>query len=225
VHFVRTVKLNLGFTENEGSFQLNVFGAQDGHTIVKVNQPAPSLTEGIDTSKLSETEKTRYEAYLAAGGPTKVTATIELALPASDIYLNEYNLLGEEGEAFGFPVMIRLNNKFLGPKCLVGNTTEPIVVPFTTGETHPEPPNTPIHGALGQIKILGEGSILEVHQAHLVNNEYAAPGVKSCGINGSLDEAINSALGLPSPAGSNTTELIGNLYQAGWGAVTEHIKY
>jgi hypothetical protein len=91
VYFVHPVKLNLGFTEKEESFEMNVFGAQDGHTIVKVNQPAPSLTEGIDTSKLSETEKTRYEAYLAAGGSTKVTATVELALPASDIYLNEAN--------------------------------------------------------------------------------------------------------------------------------------
>ncbi len=226
VHFVKPVKLNIGFTESEEHPEReNVWGAEDGHSITKEPEPAPSLTEGIDTEKLSEAEKARYEAYLASGGSTKVTATIELALPASDIFLDEANLLEEEGESFGFPVMIHLSNKFLGTKCYVGNTTEPINVPFTTGETHPEAPNTPIHGTLGHIVVIGEGQILEVEGPHLVNNEYAAPGVGGCGINGSLDESIDSALGLPSPAGSNTTELIGNLFQAGAGAIDEHIKF
>ncbi len=229
VHFVKPVILRGGFQENEYTGELHWVGAQNGETISKEAQPAPSLTEGVDAELLPEAEKTRYEEYLASGKSTAVTATIELAKPATDIYLNEANLLSENGESFGFPVEIHLSNKFLGPYCYVGSYSNPIVVPFTTGETNPEPPNTPIHGRLGQIKVIGGGQILQVgvlpeHPTRLVNNEYASPGVTGCGLDGRADAAINAALGLPSPAGSNSTELVGELFQAGIEAVKEHIN-
>jgi hypothetical protein len=225
VKFVHPITMSIGFIENEETEVLTVVPARDGHSISKTPEPAPSLTEGIDTELLPESEKVRYEKYLAAGKSTDVKATIELALPARDMILNEGNLLGEEGTALGFPVMIHLTNPFLGKKCYVGNTGEPIEVPFTTGATSPEPPNTPIHGFLGNIQVNGEGTILTLAEAKLVNNSYAAPGAKGCGANGSLDAAINAGLGLPSPAGSNTTELIGNLSQAGAARIREHISY
>jgi hypothetical protein len=226
VHFAKTVQLNIGFSETaetETTGQLSVYAAQDGHTITKEAEPAPSLTEGVDASKLSEAEKKRYEEYLASGKSTKVTATIELALPAKDMYLSDSHLLAEEGEAFGFPVMIHLTNAFLGTKCYVGSTAEPIVVPFTVGTTSPPPPNTPIRGTIGELTFHEEFSIVVLKGTKLVDNEYAAPGVNGCGVSGSLDEAVDSALGLPSPAGSNTTILVGKLYQAAAEKVEQHI--
>lgn len=222
VKFVKPIGLNGGFEEQQETEQLQFIGSRFGNTITTEAEPAPSLTEGVDAELLSEPEKARYEAYLAAGKSTKVTATIELAKPATDIYLNEANLLGEEGETFGFPVMIHLSNAFLGKHCYVGSTVEPIEVPFTTGETSPEPPNTPIHGSIGNIMVNSEGTILTLENTKLVNNSYAAPGVQGCGINSGADAAINGGLGLPSPAGSNTTELIGHLSQAGSARVEEH---
>jgi hypothetical protein len=139
--------------------------------------------------------------------------------------LDEANLLAESGTAFSFPVEIRLNNKFLGPNCYVGSRSKPIEVPFTTGETAPPPPNTPIHGKLGKLKVIGGGQILEVHGVSLVNNEYEAPEVQGCGNEGGASAALNAGLGLKSPAGSNTTELNGNLFQAGIEAVEEHLKH
>ncbi len=227
VHFVKPVVLRGGFAENEETGELHWIGALNGQTVSKEAEPAPSLTEGVDAELLPEAEKTRYEEYLAAGKSTKVTATVELAAPASTIELNEANLLQEEGTSFGFPVEIHLSNKFLGPYCYVGSFTEPINVPFTTGATNPEPPNTSIHGRLGEITVIGGGQILKVGSAarptRLVNNEYAAPGVHGCGLNGHANQAINAALGLPSPAGSNATELIGELFQAGSEPVREHL--
>jgi hypothetical protein len=220
VKFEKKIILQGGFTENESGEQL-FLPALNRETISKKAEPAPSLTEGLDPEVLEEPEKKRYEEYLGSGGSTKVTATIELAKPATDILLNEANLLLESGPSFGFPVEIRLTNRFLGKYCYVGSFSEPIEVPFTTGETAPEPPNTPIHGKLGKLK---EGQILEVHEVSLVNNEYAAPGVHGCGVEGGADAALNTGLGLPSPAGSNTTELNGNLFQAGTEAVEEHLK-
>lgn len=222
VHFKKPVILRGGLEETaEGHFQW--IGARYGDTISPEAEPAPSLTEGVDAELLPPAEKARYEAYLAGGGKTKVTATIELAKAPTSIILKEGNLIEENNApAFIFPVEIHLSNKFLGTHCYVGNYQEPVIVPFTTGETAPEPPNTPIHGHAGELHFSEEGTYLELRGVRLVNNEYAAPGVQGCGVNSEADAAINAALGLPSPAGSNTTELIGNLFEANAKSAQEH---
>jgi hypothetical protein len=224
VHFVTPIKLQIGLKENEETGTLKVIGAEQGHTVTKVNEPAPPLTEDINAELLPEAEKARYEAYLAAGKSTNTTATIELAKPAEDMTINIGALLSENKEtALGFPVMVHLNNPFFGKYCYVGSTQNPINVAFITGETEPPPPNTPIHGALGEIKVIGEGNILQILGDRLVNNSFASPGVQGCGKNGGADAAMNSALGLPSPAGTNSTELVGELDAASAEAVREHL--
>ena len=189
-----------------------------------VAQPAPSLTEAIDPELLPEKEKTRYEEYLANGGSTAVTATIELAGPADEILVDPHSTLEEAGEsepAFRFPVMIHLSNKFLGKDCYNGSTADPIVVSFITGETHPEPPNVPIHGHTGTPRTHGEGNVAEVVGAELVNNTYAAPGVEGCGFYDGADAALDAGLELPSPSGHNTSVLTGAFQVASRGVVEE----
>jgi hypothetical protein len=46
--------------------------------------------------------------------------------------------------------------------------------------------------------------------------------VQGCGKAGGADAAMNSALGLPSAAGNNASELVGELNQAGANPVREH---
>lgn len=214
VHFVKPVVLRGGLFREEEPYIKHLAPATNGKTIVPVAQPAPSLTEGLDAELLPEKEKQRYEAYLAKGGSTTVTATIELAGPANEIIVDSNSTLNEINEseekpAFNFPVMIHLSNKFLGEDCYVGTTANPIVTKFYSGETDPPPPNTPIHGTAGKLRTHGEGAVVEVYGARLVNNDYASPGVSGCGVYGNADAALNGGLGLPSPAGSNTTELVG----------------
>ena len=120
-----------------------------------------------------------------------------------------------------FPIMVRISNPFLGDHCYDGSTESPIVVPFTTGETSPEPPNTPIHGSAGGLTSWGEGYVAETQDSILVNNSYAAPGVQGCGVEDQADAALNAGLGLPSPAGSNTTELVGNFQISGLDNIEE----
>jgi hypothetical protein len=224
VHFVKPISLQIGFKENEETGFITPIEAENNKSVQKVNEPAPPLTEDINAELLPEAEKVRYEEYLAAGGSTKTSATIELALPTRQMSLNEAALIQETNvTALGFPVMIHLNNKFVGKDCYVGGTNQPIVVNFITGETEPPPPNEPIHGTLGKIKVIGGGQILQIVGDRLVNNSYASPGVQGCGIEGGADAAMNSALGLPSPAGMNSSELVGELNQAGAEAVREHI--
>ncbi len=225
VHFVKPITLQIGFKENEETGFLQPIEAENDQSVTKVNEPAPPLNEDINAELLPEPEKARYEEYLASGGSLKSTATIELARPTREMTLNEAALLSETNTtSLGFPVMIHLNNKFVGKDCYVGGTNNPINVPFITGETEPPPPNKPIHGALGKIRVVGGGQILKIDGDRLVNNSYASPGVQGCGIEGGADEAMNSAMGLPSAAGNNTTELVGELNQAGAEAVREHIK-
>ena len=212
MHYTKPVVLQGGLLNEQEPFIKHLAPATNGVTIVPVAQPAPSLTESIDAELLPEKEKQRYEEYLANGGSTAVTATIELAGPAEDIVVNSKATLEETGEsepAFTFPVMIHLRNKFLGEDCYNGLTAEPIVVSFISGETNPEPPNTPIQGHYGTLTTHGEGAVAEVYGARLVNNTYAAPGVNGCGIYKGADAALDAGLELPSPSGHNTSVLTG----------------
>ena len=222
VHFAKPVTLTGGFIENEsGEFAWQ--GARNGLTVAKVPEPAPSLTEGLDAEMLQEPEKKRYQEYIAAGKSTKVTETIELANP--NVFLSEANIVDEEGEGFGFNVMIHISNPFLGKACYDGTAFAPIVVPFTTGATDPPPPNTSIRGTAGKFNSESEGEILRIEEEHLVNNEYAAPGVSGCGVQGGADAAIDAGLGLPSPAGNNATVLVGTLYQTSSRAARENLHF
>ena len=174
IPFAKVVTLTGGFIENEsGEFAWQ--GARNGATVAKVAEPAPSLTEGLDAEALQEPEKKRYEEYIAAGKSTKITETIELANP--DVFLSEGNVIDEEGEGFGFNVMIHISNPFLGKSCYDGTAFAPIVVPFTTGATNPPPPNTIIRGTKGKFSSESESENFKIQNQHLVNNEYAAPGV------------------------------------------------
>ncbi len=227
IHYVKPVVLQGGLFEETEPFIKHLAPALDGVTIVPVAQPGPSLTEAIDAEALPEKEKQRYEEYLAKGGSTAVTETIELAGPAEDISVNSQATLNETGEsepAFTFPVMIHIKNKFLGEDCYDGSTASPIVVPFISGETNPPPPNVPIHGHVGKLKSHSRGTVVEVYGAILVNNTYAAPGVQGCGVYGNADEALNAGIGLPSPAGSNTSVLTGAFQIANSEFVEEGLK-
>jgi hypothetical protein len=222
IHFVKPIDLRGALADytNENGERINPFiGPRNNELITKEAEPSASLTEGVDAEKLEEPEKKRYEEYIAAGKSTKTTETIELSKPS--VFVSLHTFFAEVGPSFGFSVFIHIKNPFLGKTCQVGSTVTPIEVPFTTGETAPPPPNEPIRGGIGD-EFEEESSILSA-EATLVDNEYASPGVTGCGINGGADAALDAGLGLPSPAGSNTTELIGKLYLSSAGETEKHI--
>ena len=83
---------------------------------------------------------------------TGVKATLELAKPASEIEISEFNLEVEEGLALKLPVKVRLENPFLGSSCYVGSSSAPIIWNLTTGETNPPEPYTSINGTSGETR-------------------------------------------------------------------------
>jgi len=201
-----TLRGGIGFTEEEsGETKETWFGAQGADTIEPVAQTTQQLTKDVNVALLSTAELNRYNYYVKVSKQTKVTATVELAGPASAIHVNVGHLLEEAGTAFAFPVKLRLSNPFFGPNCYVGSEAEPIVVEFTTGTSGA------LRGKNGSTLSSGHNGILTVFTDTLVNATFASPGVGGCGIAGGADAAINAALGLPSPAGHNTSVLNGTL--------------
>jgi hypothetical protein len=219
VPITKTITLQGGFIEEEAG--LKFVGAEDGNTLAKVALPVPGGLFGIEPPKSwSKEAKERFEEMINKG-LTGVTATTELAAPASDIGLSTENLLFEKGIALSLPVKIKLSNILLGESCYIGSNVAPIVINFTTGTTEPPPPNKPIKGAAGTFEHNAEFTLITLNGGKLVNNSFAAPEATGCG--GSLsklvDPLVDSILGLPAAAGHNTAILEGKLSTANAEAV------
>ncbi|HXB64175.1 MAG TPA: hypothetical protein VNV42_04785 [Solirubrobacteraceae bacterium] len=136
-------------------------------------------------------------------------ATLELAAPAGAIGFSASNFVNQEGVAVSLPVKIHLENLLLGGECYIGTRVKPIVLNFTTGETSPDAPNTPIAGTLGDEKAYDLSDGLRVDEAtgaRLVDNAFSAPAATGCGgsqVSALVDQVIDYQLGLPSPDGRN----------------------
>lgn len=149
-------------------------------------------------------------------GLTDVTATVELAsseLPEVDILASIYG-----GEVVALPIKIRLKNALLGPQCYIGSDADPIVLHLTTAQTDPPAPNQPISGKVGTFEFVpvGEsGSLIQALGGVMVDNSFAVPAAKGCGVGGLLDSVVNSRQGLPSPAGTNSAILEQEAYLGG----------
>ena len=218
----KTQTLQGGFIENElGEFTF--VGAAKGDTLTKTAQKVPGGLSGLVNCNEITNEKLRKSCEAVFENKlTGVWATIELAAPASDIGLNEANLLEEKGPALTLPVKVKIENPLLGGECYLGSNEHPIVVPLTTGTTSPKAPNTPIKGKRGSISTRAEGEILVISENSLVNNEIAVPGATGCGIGGLLDSIVDGRLGIPAAEGHNTVILEGTLEQTSAQSAREH---
>jgi hypothetical protein len=221
----RPIALRLGFREDPEVEALELFGAEYGdQTLSRTAQSVPGGLEAVvDTAALSATELARYEKVLA-GGHGAVSATIELAGPASSIFVNELALLSATGTALGLPIQVRLSNPFLGPACYLGSNSDPIVVDMTTGATEPPAGIEPILGRIGEFVPNEEDSLLTLFDDRLVNNTLIAPAVSGCGRSGGADAALDARFGLPAAAGQSSFVLEATLKQAGAGPAEEHLQ-
>jgi hypothetical protein len=229
VPIVNTQTLQGGFIEAT-SGAMTFVGAADGNTLSKTPQPVPggligmvnckAITNSFERELCEAIEKSQLNA---------VTATTELAAPASSIGLCEGCLLLELPSppyppALSLPVKIKLDNPLLGKECYIGSNSNPIVLNLVTGTTSPPPPNKPIKGKAGTLSSRSEGEILVISKNTLVDNSFAAPAATGCGGSFSflIDPIINAKLGLPSAAGHNTVILNGTLEQTGAQSAREH---
>jgi hypothetical protein len=223
VPIVNTQTLQGGFIENRETGAMTFVGAADGNTLSKTPQPVPGGLIGMVNCKgiTNQFERELCEA-IEKSKLNAVTATTELAAPASSIGLCEGCLLIELPSppyppALSLPVKIHLENPLLGSECYIGSNSSPIVLNLVTGTTSPPPPNKPIKGKVGEITSRAEGGILVIKNNTLVDNSFAAPAATGCGgaFSSVVDPIINAKIGLPSAAGNNTAILNNTIEQTG----------
>jgi len=189
---------------------LPLIAAQDGNTLTKSAQPVPGgLTGIVAPSWWPQLLKDLFNETIN-NGFTGVTATMELAGPASAVKINSFAVFTQTGTALSMPVKVKLSNPFLGSNCYIGSNSNPIKLNLTSGTTSPPPPNTPITGSGGSFDQNEALTILTITNSKLVDNAFAAPGANGCGgilFSWAVDPFVNSIVGVPSAAGTNTAVL------------------
>jgi hypothetical protein len=201
---------------------LEFIAAEDGNTLSKTPQTVPGGLAGlVKCFEITNLIERLACEVIFENGVTGVTATTELAAPASSIGINIVNLLTASGTALSLPVKVHLENPLLGSSCYIGSNAHPIILPLTTGTTSPPLPNKPISGKPGTLEVKDESNLVIVKGNSLVNNSFAAPVAEGCGglFSFLIDPLIDSKLGLPAAAGHNTAILNGTLEQAAAEAV------
>jgi len=212
----------LDYLDESFTGRLAFLGATDGNTLSKTPQPVPGGLLGVTAPSWWPSILRDLFNETINNGFTGVTATVELAGPASAIKLNNLAALIQSGTALEMPVKIKLGNPFLGSSCYIGSNSNPIVWKFTTGTTSPPAPNKPITGSPGTLTANEGTTIVRDTGAKLVDNSFAVPGASGCGgflFSWAVDPFVNSIVGIPSAAGNNAAVLINNIEYADPAAV------
>jgi hypothetical protein len=196
------------------------FPAEDGNSLPPVAQPVPGGLLGIEAPSWWPSFLRDLFNETINNGFTGVTATVE-ATNQNAIEVNSLNVLFGSGVAVKLPTRIKLSNPFLGNNCYIGSASNPVTFQFTSGTTSPPPPNKPITGSPGELTVLNEGALLILSGGRLVDNSFGAPGANGCGglFSFLVDPFVNSIVGVPSPAGTNTAILEGVIKLASPAAV------
>jgi len=188
--------------------------ATSGDTLSKTAQPVPGGLLGITApSWWPQILKDLFNETIN-NGFTGVSSTVEIAGPVSGVKVNLGNAVQLKGSAFTLPVKVKLSNPFLGSNCYLGSNSNPIKLNLTTGTTSPPAPNKPISGSQGEF---GEPApnIIGLKNNKLVDNSFSVPGASGCGgilFSWAVDPLVNSIVGVPSAAGTNTAILEGSTF-------------
>jgi hypothetical protein len=197
-----------------GLIKLNTYESEfaealNGETLTKTAQKVPGGLLGIKCSEITgsgfiERELRKLCEKVFEEGLAEVTATTELAAPASSVILRQLFLEIESGTALSLPVKVKLNNILFGSECYIGSNSAPINLELTSGTSGT------LKGKLGTLETKAGGGILVVSNNTIVDSAFEAPEAKGCGL---LTSLINSKLALPAKTG-NTAILNNTIEEA-----------
>ena len=167
-----------------------VFG-NDG-SFNQVFVPAPGTQHGVVASPISVPG-----GVFGLEGPlglTSVTAQLEaVAAPTLDLFTFEFNL----------PVRLKLSNPALGNNCYIGTATDPIRLNLRT-------PNQNGNAT----EPIGDHPGAVFRAVPHYDRTFSVPGATGCGLFGGLNWAVNLRAGTPSGSGSNTIDIVSDIYNA-----------
>jgi hypothetical protein len=192
--------------------------AKDGNTLSKSPQKVPGGLSGlVKCTEISNFIERAACQLIFENGTTGVTATTELAGPASSIGVSLESLFSASGTALSLPVKVKLENPLLGSSCYIGSNSSPIVINLTTGTSGV------LTGSIGEFEVI-EGEILAFQKNSLVNGTFSAPAANGCGgiFSFLIDPIVDSALGLPSATGKNEAVLNGKIEETAAESVVAH---
>jgi hypothetical protein len=200
--------------------------ATNGVTLSKASQNVPGGLLGIVPPEKSPALVKALSKFFFENALTGVSATLELAKPASAIRISEEHLAEGLGTALELPVMVHLENPFLGKSCYVGSSSNPMIWKLTTGATSPKPPTESIKGKFGTSSFLEEARILKLTGNELVDNTWTAPGASGCGgiLAFLVNPIVNLSSGLPAAEGKNVAKLKNTVYETSAFAVNKNNK-
>ena len=203
-----------GGGEGEGD-GVRFFGAEGAETLSKTPQEVPGGLANISAPIWWPESLRAWFNGQIDDGVTGVTATLELAAPATSIKLSTENLLNLDGTALGLPVKIKLDNPLLGGNCYIGSDSSPIQINFTTGKSGAT------KGSFGIVNFNNEYTRVTIDNGRLVNGKFVAPTAEGCGgiFSPFIDPLVNSVLGLPAASGKNIAILEGRLQSGAVSAV------
>lgn len=219
------VTLQGGYGKANSEHIAKFYEATNGITLSKTPQPVPGGLAGlVNCKEISNFIERALCELTFENGVTGVNATLELAKPASEIQISEYNLLTEKNLALKLPVRVHLENPFLGSSCYVGSSSSPLTWNLTTGATSPPSPFKSIHGTTGLLELKEEAEIAELIGNELVDNNWSAPGATGCSEPFSIivDPILDLDLGLSNNAGENSAILKNTIDVASAAGVNEH---
>jgi hypothetical protein len=204
VALVNPIAIQGGLKAENGAGDNDLIAPTKGSLLGKTSEPLPGGLLGLIPPSSSPTIR-KLSAYYYEHNLTNVSSTLELAAPASSLYLNQLDI--EIGEGIGFYLLakIHLESPFLGSSCYIGSDSDPLVIGLTTGPTSPPPLTKPISGIPGFVHLIDEFEIAEVDNQVFAENDWSAPAASGCGgtLAPLLDPIVDVNLGLPSPAGHN----------------------
>ncbi len=230
VPIVNPVTLQGGLTEEEETpseeYVSHMVAATNGETLTKVSEPVPGGLSGLVNCKEISSWWVRIGCEsVFENGLTGANATLELAKPANEIVVNQGALLEGSGTALYMPVKVHLENPLLGSSCYIGSSSTPLMWNLTTGTTSPPEGYSPLTGDPGLTSFTEGFQIVNISEAELVENNWAAPKAHGCGgpiIELIINPIIDASIGLPSAAGKNEAVLVNNIKLASAYSVNQH---
>jgi hypothetical protein len=205
---------NLSLTTGPSSTQAGVSGVEQvfsavaprGSAIVATPVEVPGGLAGLVCPKGADFKGDICTE--AASRPRRlntVVSTLESAGPPAN--LNLFAGLEVGVPIVTLPVKLHLQNPILGPNCYIGSNAHPFLM-------QPATVSKPATLALMRFDADGTrddeaGVMYETLLAGitLADNTFAVGTATGCGVGGRLNAAINSTVGLPSPAGKNSMTL------------------
>jgi hypothetical protein len=183
--------------DGSGNQVFHVVPPQDGKELLTEPEVIPS---GLLLLVCSSTDPRVASLCQTAmtSGQTDLSVEVQLAGP-----ITNFSPLAES--PFTLPVKVKLSNPLLGGKCYIGSDSDPIVL-------------NPLFNPAGTLNFASDPdptrfpnvAVLSITGSTLTDDTFSVPGATGCGPGGVADAAIDAALGLPSPSGSNHLVLTGN---------------